>query len=559
MSHADRRLGDALRNHRLVSTDQLRVALAEQKAAGGLLGELLVRLGFLAEQELLPVLAEHLGYAPVNVHDYQPGADVLGCIDRADAARLRVLPLAHDPQDACLLLAMANPTDLAALDLVRAGLPRHWSIEVRLAGENELLQAIDKAWESVTDPSFDELEPTLGLPGHGVDEPEPAQVVALVDGLLHEAVRCGASDLHFEPGPGFVQLRWRVDGVLRLARCLHVRWWTPVLLRLKVLCGMNIAESRQPQDGRLVMSCAGRSIDFRAAIHPGLHGENLVLRVLDRSRPVMGLHELGLADTLVRTLRRLLSQRDGLLLVTGPTGSGKTTTLYAMLAELDRQALNIMTLEDPVEYVLPRLRQTSMGEGNRLDFATGVRSLLRQDPDKLLIGEIRDAETAGMAVRASLTGHQVFSTLHCHCALAAIPRLQDMGVQARTLAASLRAVLGQRLLRRLCPACRAPDPSFYHAHSDAGHLAGVHFQPVGCARCGQQGYRGRVAVMEIIEIDARLGELTGSGAGMHELRACLMEQGARSLNQQALELVHAGVTSLAEVERVFGLQTRGAP
>ncbi|NTV12144.1 MAG: Flp pilus assembly complex ATPase component TadA, partial [Zoogloea sp.] len=402
------RLGQILVERGAISTDQLRIALQEQARKPAPLGRLLVMLGFLDEATLREVLSHAFGTRSVDLDQYVADVTALACVAPALASRHRILPLAYDPATRHLLLAMADVHDLLALDAVRAAHPQGLSIETVLAGESEIARAIERAYSAPPpiDAIVGELE--TGRSADATSQP----VVRLVEALLADAVRRGASDLHFEPEAGFLRIRYRLDGLLRQTRALHASHWPAIAVRLKVMAGMNIAETRAPQDGRISLDFNGRTVDFRTATQPTLHGENIVLRVLDRHKGIVPLDRLGLDRDQLSLIRRMVARPEGLILVTGPTGSGKTTTLYSILAELNTEGVNIMTLEDPVEYPMQGIRQSQVSEASRLGFAEGVRALLRQDPDVILVGEIRDAETAHMALEAAMTGHQVYSTLH---------------------------------------------------------------------------------------------------------------------------------------------------
>ncbi len=378
--------------------------------------------------------------------------------------------------------------------------------------------------------------------------------------MLAEAVRQGASDIHFQPGAAGLALRYRVDGVLRLAHSLHRDYWPPLAVRVKVLAGLDIAESRAPQDGRFSQQVAGREIDFRVASLPTTQGENIVLRVLDRARGIVPLTGLGLDEASLQRLRLMVARPSGLMLVCGPTGSGKTTTLYSLLNHLNSPAVNIMTLEDPVEYPLADIRQTSLAEGLRLDFASGVRALLRQDPDILLIGEIRDEDTAAMALRAAMTGHQVFSTLHATAALGALPRLFEMGIEPALLAGNLSGLMAQRLVRKLRPECI----EWVMANALERRLLGMaegehrkHPRPTASARQAVHGgYAGRIALMELLRVDRAMDELIARNAGPRELALAARGAGFVALAEVASERVLAGLTTLEEIARVVDLTPR---
>ena len=371
-----------------------------------------------------------------------------------------------------------------------------------------------------------------------------------------DAVKRGASDIHFEPEQTFLRIRYRIDGVLQQIRSLHKSYWPSVAVRLKVVSGMDIAETRAPQDGRLNMNLCGRPIDFRVACHPTIHGENIVLRVLDREKSIIPLHGMGLhAENLAR-IEHMMTRPEGMLIVTGPTGSGKTTTLYSLLSSQNTEAVNIMTLEDPVEYPVTRMRQTSVAEANKVDFVNGIRSIMRQDPDIILVGEIRDADTATMAFRAAMTGHRVFSTLHTNSALGALPRLYDIGISPDIMAGNVIGVIAQRLVRLLCVHCKQA----YMPDDHACRLLGIApdaklevYQPAGCRHCGNTGYRGRMAIMELLVIDEELDAMIARRSHLDEIQAAARSKGLVTLAEDGLRRVREGINSLAEVGRVIGL------
>ncbi|MEY2633053.1 MAG: hypothetical protein RIR00_1707, partial [Pseudomonadota bacterium] len=403
------RLGEQLCQRGALGSDQLRIALLEQQKRHRPLGRILVELGFVSENLLLDTLASRLGHNSIRLDSLLPDPAALALLPRELARQHHCFPLRLDLVQRELHVALAQVHDLPAQDRLRNSLTgdsgEPLQIVPVLAGEADIAQAIDRHYGQplAIDDILQEIEHGTPRPGSlGSDNPP---VVRLVDSLIHDAVRAGASDLHFEPEAGFLRIRYRIDGLLHPVRCLHASHWPAMVVRLKIVAGMNIAETRAPQDGHFSLLISGRPIDFRAASHPTLHGENLVLRILDRQKGIVPLAQLGLDARQQHQLHALLQHPEGLTLITGPTGSGKTTTLYALLQQLDHERLNIMTLEDPVEYPLPLLRQTSLAEAHKLDFASGVRSLLRQDPDIILVGEIRDQATATMAFRAAMTGH----------------------------------------------------------------------------------------------------------------------------------------------------------
>ncbi len=561
-------IGETLLAARLISADQLRIALHEQQQRRQPLGRLLVELGFVSESALRDTLAADGAHPCVDLADTLAAPDALACVPQPLARRHRLLPLHYDAIGRWLVVATANANDVLALDRLHNLLGPDIRIELRLAAESDLLRAIDRHYgqPNTIDDIVLELEQrgrggALATAAAGAHDTQP--VVRLIDALLADAVARGASDLHFEPEAGFLRIRHRIDGTLRQVRALHKACWPELAVRIKVLAGLDIAESRSPQDGRITLTIGARPVDFRVATQPTLHGENIVLRILDRDKGIVPLDALGLAEAQRATLERILARPEGLVLVTGPTGSGKTTTLYSVLNHLNSEEVNIMTLEDPVEYPLPMVRQTPVSDATRLSFADGVRALLRQDPDIVLVGEIRDADTAEMALRAALTGHQVFATLHANSALGAIPRLLDIGIRPDLLAGNLTGIIAQRLVRVLCPCCRTAGT----ASADEQRLLGLApgtppptlQRAAGCPHCEFRGYRGRRAIMELLHVDLALDELIARRASPAELRAAAHERGHRTLAEDGMRLVLDGTTSLQELARVVDLGAARGP
>ena len=554
-------LGQTLLAARLIGEDQLRIAEHERLHQGRSLGQVLVELGFVSEAALRTALAASSGLPPVDLGNALPAPDALARVPQALARRHRLLPLHYDSVRRHLVVATADAHDIVAVDRLRNALEPGTQIELRLAGEGEIGRAIEQHYGQAG--SIDELVRALERrDDEHAGARDPGLVIRLVDALLADAVAHAASDVHFEPEAGFLRIRHRIDGTLHQVRALHQSYWPELAVRIKVMAGLDIAESRTPQDGRIGLAVGGRPIDFRVATQPTLHGENIVLRILDRDKGIVALDALGLDAPQHAALGRILDRPEGLVLVVGPTGSGKTTTLYSILNHLNREAVNIMTLEDPVEYPLALIRQTQVGEASRLGFADGVRALLRQDPDILLIGEIRDADTATMALRAALTGHQVFATLHANSALGALPRLFDIGLRAALLAGNLAGIIAQRLLRRLCPACRETVAA---SPQDCARLGLPADDPPplyrarGCPECDFRGYRGRFAIMEVLPFDRHLDALLAAGTGTDALYTAAREHGWRTLAEDGMRRVLDGSTSVSELARVVDLSALGAP
>ena len=547
----------------VISEDQLRIAIQEQNKSHQPLGRLLVSLGFLSEATIRDVLSENLGHESVDLTTIIIDAAAIKLIPKDIARRYQLLPLSVDPVNKLLTLAIADPDNIIALDQLRALLKDEYRLTTQLAGESDILRAIDQyyGFELSIDGILHEIEPgDMDYQAMQVGVNEFSQpVVRLIDALLTEAVQQGASDIHFEPESSFLRIRYRVDGVLRQVRSLHKSFWPAMVVRIKVMSGMNIAETRAPQDGRISLRLSGRAIDFRVASHPTTHGENMVLRILDRQKGIVSIDKLGLDDVALSTLKLIISKPEGIILVTGPTGSGKTTTLYSVLSHVNTESVNIMTLEDPVEYHISLIRQSSVNEAAKLDFASGIRSMMRQDPDIILVGEIRDHPTAEMAFRAAMTGHQVHSTLHTNSAIGAIPRLLDIGILPDIMAGNIIGIIAQRLVRLLCPHCKYP----YSPDNLERKLLGIRhdeeqtlYRAAGCDLCRHQGYNGRMAIMELLKMDNDLDDLVVRRASIRDLKHAALDKGFRPLASDGLRRVVQGITSLSEVARVVDLTDR---
>ena len=557
-------IGELLVAKGVVSEDQVRIARTEQKRRHEPLGRILVRFGFATEGVIRDVLAGVAGYDSVDLSKVLIDGDVVKLVPREIARRYRVLALTCEAAPRRLTVATTDPFNVIAMDQVRALFDPGVEVRAVLAGEVEIDKAIDRfyGYELSVDGILNEIETgeidQRNLPVESGEYSQP--VVRLVNALLSDAVKREASDLHFEPAHEFLRIRYRIDGVLRQIRSLHRDHWAAIAVRLKVMASMNIAERRAPQDGRISLSVSGRDIDFRVSSLPTTFGENIVLRVLDRHKGIVALDRLGLHEDALAVLRLMMARPEGIILVTGPTGSGKTTTLYSMLSHLDTESVNIMTLEDPVEYPMGRVRQTSVNEAARLTFASGVRSLLRQDPDVILIGEIRDAETAEMALRAAMTGHQVYSTLHANSAAGAIARLIETGLSPGIMAGNIIGVIGQRLVRKLCGRCREPYEPARLERRILGLETDSETPPIyrarGCDGCEHQGYRGRLALLELLRFDAEIDEIVSRGATTREISGTAHARGFRPLAQDGVRRVLEGMTSLDEVSRVVDLTNR---
>jgi type II secretory ATPase GspE/PulE/Tfp pilus assembly ATPase PilB-like protein len=558
------RIGELLVQKGVVSHDQIRIALTEQKKQKDHLGKILVRLGFATEAVILDVLGGALGQQSVDLAKVVVDSEAVRLIPKDFARRYRILPLTYELNRNRLTVAMADTFNIVTLDQINALLGGDVEIVPLLATEADIEKAIDQfyGFELSVDGILQEIETgEIDYDSLEADSGEYSQpVVRLVNALLADAVKRAASDIHFEPEQGFLRFRYRIDGVLRQIRSLHKKYWSAIAVRVKVMSGMDIAETRAPQDGRISLSLSGRPIDFRVSTLPTVHGENIVLRILDRQKGLVELDQLGLEEDVLTILKLMVARPEGIILVTGPTGSGKTTTLYSVLSHLNTESVNIMTLEDPVEYPMGQLRQTSINEAVRLDFAGGVRAILRQDPDIILIGEVRDEETASMAFRAAMTGHQVFATLHTNNSLGAVPRLLDLGIRPDIMSGNIIGILAQRLVRKLCNQCKeAYEPTDLECRVlgiSQGDPPILIYRAKGCIHCDNQGYRGRTAVMELLRFDREMDELIAAGATLKELFLAASRKGFTTLADAAAERVLEGVTSIDEVSRVVDLTER---
>jgi type II secretory ATPase GspE/PulE/Tfp pilus assembly ATPase PilB-like protein len=553
-------LGQILIEKGVITRDQLQISLTEQKRSNKPLGKQIVALGFVTEAVMRDVLGEVLGQESVELVSAVPDPQALKLIPKEMARKFKVLPIDYDHEANLLTIATVDSYDLPMLDRVRAFVGGRVHIKTLLAGEIEIENSIDQFYghELSVDGILHEIETgEIDYESLQAETDEYSHpLVRLVDAMLSDAVKRGASDIHFEPEEGFLRIRYRIDGVLRQIRSLHKNYWSAIAVRVKVMAKMNIAETRAPQDGRISLIISGRPIDFRVSSQITTHGENIVLRVLDRQKGIVPIDALGFSDAARAMLRLMMARPEGIILITGPTGSGKTTTLYSMLNFLNAEGVNIMTLEDPVEYPMPMIRQTSVNEAVKLDFSNGIRSIMRQDPDIILVGEIRDEDTADMAFRAAMTGHQVYSTLHTNSAIGAIPRLLDIGVLPDIMAGNIIGVIAQRLIRKLCNKCKEP----YTATDVEKAILGLSideeltiYRAKGCKSCDYQGYRGRVAILEILRLDPELDELIARRATTREIIKLANEKGFKPLSDDGINRIKAGVTSVEEVSRVVDL------
>lgn len=548
-------LGQRLIEAGLIDQTQLQAALSEQQRTKQTLGSILIRLGFVDEEAVAAAIAAQARVKYVDLGQYSPQPEATQRVQENFARQKRLVPISFVGK--ALVVAMANPLDVLALDELR-----HLAkgpVEVVGATESQVQKALDRAygagmgWNEVVEES---LRHVARKAGEALGESEVAQeppIIRLLDNLIFRAVQDGATDIHVEPEEKLVRNRFRVDGLLRYGPHLPKELQGAVTARIKVMANLDIAENRLPQDGRISFNSGGREVDLRVSTFPTTHGENLVLRILDRSKLVLGLEQLGFAPDQLTNFKRLLMHPNGIILASGPTGSGKTTTLYSGLTYLNSEERNIMTIEDPVEYGIPGIRQSQVNVKAGLTFGAGLRSILRQDPDVIMVGEMRDEETVEIAIRAALTGHLVFSTLHTNDAAGAIPRLTDMGAAPFLVSSALILVVAQRLVRVICTNCKEeapPDPVVIRRlglQAKEGELKV--FQGKGCDKCDQTGYRGRIGIYEMLIVTPELTPLILERADAGAIRRAARAQGMRTMVEDGIRKAIRGLTTLEEVAR----------
>jgi MSHA biogenesis protein MshE len=553
------RIGSLLVQEKLISQEQLDLALEQQKQSGRKLGRVLVENGFVAEEGISEALAKQLRIPFLNLKHYNVNPAVARMLPEMQARRFRALLL--EDRGSTYLVAMADPTDLFAYDEIARQLKR--DIELVLVNENQVLETIDRIYrrtEQMTD-----LARELGADmGDAVDfgmlsvQPgvEDAPVVKLLQTMFEDATQVNASDVHIEPQEGLLQVRFRIDGMMQLQTESDIRIASAMVQRVKLMAGLDISEKRLPQDGRFNVRIGDKRVDVRISTMPTQYGESVAMRLLNRNTGIQGLKGLGMPPQLLERLQQIIRRTTGMVLVTGPTGSGKTTTLYAALNEVNTIDKKIITVEDPIEYRLPGLNQVQINEKLDLTFARVLRSTLRQDPDIILVGEMRDPETAQIGLRAALTGHMVFSTLHTRDAASTPIRLIDMGAPRYMVASSLQAVIAQRLVRVNCTSCAEPyEPSEQELQwlngsvRDDGKPAKM-MRGRGCQFCHLTGYAGRTGVYEMLEMDAALTAAVNREDTTEFVRLAIEHMAGRSMRHHAAQLAFAGRTTLAEAIRV---------
>ncbi|MBW2268811.1 MAG: type IV-A pilus assembly ATPase PilB [Deltaproteobacteria bacterium] len=558
------RIGELLVKENLLSAEQLAKAREESRNKGGRLGAQITSLGFLDENELTDFVAKQYGVPSIELDEFEVEDAVIQLIPEEVAAKHTVIPV--NRAGSTLILATSDPSNIFALDDIK--FLTGYNIQPVVASEEAIKRAIDRYYDqssSLDDVmgDFDDSDIDLVQAADDVDiselakASEDAPVVKLVNLILTDAVKKVASDIHVEPYEKLFRVRYRIDGVLYEVMKPPMKLRNAITSRIKIMSELDIAERRLPQDGRIKLKMGrGKEMDFRVSVLPTLFGEKIVMRLLDKSNLQLDMTKLGFKEAQLEVFKHSIHQPYGMVLVTGPTGSGKTTTLYSALSELNQVSENLSTAEDPVEFNLTGINQVQMHEEIGLNFAAALRSFLRQDPDIIMVGEIRDFETAEIAVKAALTGHMVLSTLHTNDAPSTVNRLLNMGIEPFLVASSVNCIVAQRLARRICEDCKEVDPDVSEENlTEAGMSEDMvgEIQPmrgVGCRGCSETGFKGRLAVYEVMELREELKEFVLNGASALELKREAVRLGMRTLRQSAFEMLGAGITTLGEVLRV---------
>ncbi len=564
------RLGEILVKDKLISSDQLKQALDHQKQNGGRLGSCLVKLGLVSDEDITAVLSRQYGVPSINLKFYEVDPTVIKLIPQETATRYQIVPLSR--VGSTLTIAMTDPTNVFAMDDVK--FMTGFNVEPVVASESAIGEAIQKFYgeaESVQeldkvmkDLAGDEASLELTAEEQEMNladlekAAEEAPIIKLVNLVLTDAVKRGASDIHVEPYEKELRIRFRIDGILQSVMTPPLKLKDAMTSRIKIMSKLDISEKRLPQDGRIMIKYVKegkkKELDFRVSTAPTLFGEKIVMRLLDKENLRLDMTKLGFESESLQKYERAILRPYGMVLVTGPTGSGKTNTLYSSVARLNTPETNIMTAEDPIEFQLPGINQVQMKEQIGLNFASALRAFLRQDPNIILVGEIRDFETAEIAVKAALTGHLVLSTLHTNDAPSTISRLMNMGIEPFLVATSVNLICAQRLVRRVCVQCKEQLPTPAQVLVDAGYSAeevkSVQvFHGRGCSTCNSTGYKGRVGLYEVMEVNDELRELILVGASSLELRKKSLEHGMITLRRSGLLKVAAGQTTMEEVLR----------
>jgi general secretion pathway protein E/type IV pilus assembly protein PilB len=544
----------------LVTESQLRIAIRQKRRRDEPLGPILVKLGFISEGILRDMLHKWRGQDSIDLSTALPDPEALKMVPKNIARQFSVVPVCFDWDTNVLTLAMADPQDIVVIDQVAATLSNGTDIATLLAEEAEIESAIERFYQHEL--SIREILREIddgdmsGFNATVENEEHKQPLTRLVNAILVDAVERRVSAVHLEPESGFVRVRYRIDGVLRQVMALDRGYWPGMVTRLKVMSGMNIANTGAQQDGKISLTLAGRRIDFTVACQATLHGENLVLRVQDRCKRILPLQRLGLQKETLSALQLMMARPEGIIFVASPAGNGKTTTLYSMLDYRNDESVNIVTLEDPVEYPTPMIRQSSLNESDRLDFENSFLSIMHQDPDVILIGEVHGEETAESVFRAAMTGHQVFTTLNASSVFGVVPRLIDMGVKPQTMAGNVIGIVAQRLVRRLCENCKRafePDQTERKLLGISRSSSVLLYRECACEVCNFLGYKGQIGLTEVLRINEELDDMIARVATRREMHKVALESGFKDLTEDAVRHVLSGKTSLSEISRVVDL------
>ncbi|MGQ9845435.1 MAG: GspE/PulE family protein [Caldisericia bacterium] len=559
-----KQLSNILLTDGIITEEQLKIALEEQKKSGLTLLETLKNLKYINEETYANLLARQWGFPYIDLSTVEIDKEIVHLISEEIARRYRAIPFGRTRDDK-IMVAIADPTDIVAIDYIRGLIP---GSKLYVSSYETILRNIEKYYSMETTVKEAVKEMTGGTSIEvekdetenielSIDEAkslaETAPIIRLMNQIITEAITANASDIHIEPQKRYLRVRYRIDGVLRDSMSLPKNIQPGIISRAKIMATLDIAERRRPQDGRINLKFRGREVDLRVSVLPGIFGEKVVLRILDKEKSLIPLEQLGFSKESLEIFKTLIKQPYGMILITGPTGSGKSTTLYAILRVLNSPEVNILTVEDPVEYQLDGITQVQVNPKINLTFANALRSFLRQDPDIILVGEIRDKETAQIAMEAALTGHLVFSTLHTNDSFSAPTRLIDMGIEPYLISSSLIGVTAQRLVRKICNECKEEyKPSqFLLRQVGIENYDGVFYRGKGCLACNNSGYKGRVAVQEILKIDDNIREMILNRRPSNEIKDYAIKNGNISLLQDAIDKAKNGITSIEEVIRVI--------
>jgi type IV pilus assembly protein PilB len=573
---------DRLHSLGLLSLDQVMISLTEHKKTSEKIEKIITSLGFITESTLLSTLSDDYGIKKISLKNSVLDTKLIHKLPKNIAESYKVIPISEKNLE--LTIAMSDINDIKAKDSVKRYFPNALKITPVLSTSSEILEVINKYYDfsMSIDSILKELENNTNNDQLNFSSP----VVRFLDSIILDAVNRGSSDIHFNPEKIFTRIKYRIDGILNQICSFHKNYWNQILVRIKILSQIDITDSIRPHNGRFTLSILGRDVDFRVSSHPTVNGENIVIRILDKHNSLISLDELGYSKKNIEILKKSLQKKDGIMIVTGPTGSGKTTSLYSMLSLLQSESVNIMTLEDPVEYELPFIRQSSIQDIPGRGFADGLKSILRQDPDIIFVGEVRDQLTAEMAIRSAMTGHQVFTTLHTQDTIGAIFRLIDLGIAPMLLAGNISAIIAQRLIRKLCKICKKerdaskeeirllkPDENIkdsrlkivkYAAEESSGYDEEEKssestrnnikiYESIGCESCRFTGYKGRTCISEILEFNSEINEIIYMKKPILDIIYVAKRNGFISMRENGRDLVLRGETTIAEMTRVIDL------